>query len=242
MTLDKRDAVVDALKWLNQDFAADPEVLYISTHAYSDLASRESLDLARKAPESSQAHEMQAEALETQGKWDAAAKEYRLIEERFPTLPGIHYRLGRLLISQPNPPPDMTEQASKEFEAELKLNPNSPGAEYILGELARKSSSWETALPHFERASKLDPGFGDAWLGWGESLIAEKKYADAVQPLEHAVQLEPQNPRAHFSLGMAYSRSGRKEDSEREFAIHRQMTQKNGAGTQESPETAQPSN
>jgi tetratricopeptide (TPR) repeat protein len=243
MTLDDRDAVADAIKSLNHSFPNDPEVLYISTHAYSDLASRESLDLARKAPDSSQAHEMQAEALETQGKWNEAAKEYRLILERFPNLPGIHFRLGRLLLSQPNPPPDMAEQAQKEFEAELKINPNNAGAEYILGQIAQQSQSWDAAQQHYSRAARLDPQFGEAYLGLGVSLISLKRYSEAIAPLEAAVKLQPGNPDAHYRLATAYTRTGRKQDADKEFAIHgRLVGTQGGAAPQTTPANPSPDN
>ena len=238
MTLDQRDQVLDAVKSLNHDFPNDAEVLYISTHAYSDLAARESADLALKAPDSSQAHEMQAEALETQGKWDEAAKEYKLILERYPDLRGIHYRLGRLLLSQPNPPADMAQQAQKEFEEELKIDPSNVGAEYVLGEMARQAGQWPEAIQHFSRATELDAAFGDAFLGLGNSLISAKRFSDAIPPLQTAVKLEARNPAAHYSLATALTRAGRKEEAEKEFAIHRQMTQKGEAeqaGTPQNP-------
>jgi len=43
----------------------------------------------------------------------------------------------------------------------------------------------------FFRAAKLDPQFGEAFLGLGASLVSEKQYADAIVPLETAVRLEP---------------------------------------------------
>jgi Tfp pilus assembly protein PilF len=223
MTVDNRDMVLDAIKSLKHSFPDDPEVLYITTHAYSDLSSRESLDLARKAPDSSQAHELQAEALEAQGKWEAAAREYRLMLDRFPNQPGIHFRLGRVLLSQPNPPADMAQQAQKEFEEELKINPNNAGAEYILGEIAQQSETWDVAEQHYSRAAQLDPTFGDAFLRLGISRVSLKRYADAIAPLETAVKLEPDNPNAHYQLATAYTRSGRKQDGEKEFAIHKRL-------------------
>ena len=223
MTVDNREMVIDAIRSLTRSFPDDPEVLYITTHAYSDLASRQSLDLARKAPDSSQAHELQAEALETQGKWDAAAREYRIILQKFPDLPGIHLRLGRVLLSQPNPPPDMTQQAQKEFEAELKINPNNAGAEYILGEIAQQGETWDVAEQHYARATQLDPGFGDAFLRLGISRVSLKRYADAVAPLETAVKLEPDNPNAHYQLATAYTRSGRKAEADKQFEIHKRL-------------------
>src|ERR1700739_1363652 len=103
---DQADAAVEAIQMLNREFPHDPEVLYITTHAYSDLSTRASLELARNAPDSYQAHELNAEALELQGKWDEAEKEYQGILAKNPDLPGIHFRLGRLLLSRPNPGPD----------------------------------------------------------------------------------------------------------------------------------------
>lgn len=228
------DTALTALQWLNRDFPDDPDVLYVSTHAYSDLSTMAAQELARSAPQSYQAHELNAEALEMQGKWDQAEKEYETILKQNPDVPGIHFRLGRLLLSKPNPGPEMAEQAKKEFQEELKIDPNNAGAEYVLGELARESQQWDDAVAHFGRAAKLDAAFGDAYLGLGQSLISTKKYAEAISPLETAVKLEPQNPATHYNLATAYSRTGRKQDAEKEFAIHRQMTQKEPA--QDSPQ------
>jgi len=223
------DAAQEFLRVLNRDFPNDPEVLYVSVHTYSDLATHASQELAKSAPNSAQAHELNAEAMEMQGKWDEAAKEYEGVLKNYPRFPGIHFRIGRLLLSKPNPPADVGEQAKREFEEELEIDPNNAGAEYVLGELARQAQQWGESILHFSRAAKLDAGFGDAYLGWGLALIATKKFSDAVTPLQYAVKFEPANPAAHYNLALAYSRSGQKENADREFAIHRQMVQKNSA-------------
>jgi tetratricopeptide (TPR) repeat protein len=226
LSVDQREAALDALKVLNHDYPRDPEVMYLSTHAYSDLSMRASQDLARFAPSSLEAHQMSAEALELQGKWDEAAKEYRWILQQNPHLAGIHFRLGRVYLSKPDAGPAAADEARQQFESELQVDPFNPGAEYVLGELARQSSQWEVAESHFSRAAKLDAGFGDAYLGWGASLLAQKRFAESVAPLERAVKLEPQNPTAHFDLATAYNRTGKKEEGQREFAIHRQLADK----------------
>jgi len=220
------ETATDFLRMLSREFPRDPEVLYLSVHTYSDLSTRAAQQLATEAPTSMQAHELNAEALEMQGKWDEAEKEYQSVLRQSPSEPGIHFRLGRFLLSKPNPPPDVAEQARKEFQAELKIDPSNAGAEYVLGELARQEQNWDEAIQHFAKASKLDSGFGDAYLGLGQSLIATKKFPEAIPPLEAAVKLEPANPAAHYNLATAYSRSGKKAEADKEFAIHRQMTQK----------------
>jgi tetratricopeptide (TPR) repeat protein len=238
MSLNKPEDAVEFLRVL-KDFPKDPEVLYLLVHAYSDLSTRAAEQLAQSAPNSAEAHELNAEAYEQQGKWELAAAEYNAVLNQHPDVPGIHFRIGRLLLSKPNPAPDVVEQARQEMLAELKIDPSNAGAEYVLGELAHQEQKWDDAVQHFSRASTLDAGFGDAFLGLGESLIATKKFAEAIPPLEKAVQLESANPATHYNLATAYSRTGRKAEADKEFAIHRQMTQQNNEQTA-SPESSPP--
>src|SRR5206468_9505356 len=127
----------------------------------------------------------------------------------------------------------------KEFQQELRIDPSNAGAEYVLGELARQAQQWDEAVQHFIRAAKLDTGFGDAFLGWGSALISTKKFSEAVAPLEAAVKLEPQNPAAHYNLATAYVRTGRKQDADKEFEVHRAMMQKTAGREQQPPANPQ---
>jgi len=240
MFADQPDAAEDFLRFLNREFSHDPEVLYLSVHTYSDLSTRAAAELATAAPKSAPAHELNAEAFETQGKWDEAAKEYRLILEQNPRMAGIHFRLGRLLLSKPNPPPTLAEEAKKEMQRELEIDPSNAGAEYVLGALAQQNQQWDEAIPHFSRAAKLDPSFGDAFVGLGACLGSAKRFSEAIAPLENAVKLEPENPAPHYLLAIAYSRTGRKEDGDKQFAIQRQLTQKGAAGEDNPQSQAKP--
>jgi tetratricopeptide (TPR) repeat protein len=212
---------LDFLQVLLRDFPRDPEVLYIATHAYSDLALRSSQDLMREAPFSYQVHQLNAEALETQGKWEEAAAEYRKILDVNPMLPGIHARLGRVLLSGQQPTPDAVAQAKKNFEDELSIDPNNAGAEYVLAELAKDDGDFPTAIRHYARATKIDAGFAEAYFGLGSALVASKQFADAIAPLETYEKLAPDSPSGHFQLALAYNGVGRKEDANREAALQR---------------------
>ncbi len=222
-------ALQEFLLTLSRQFPHDPEVLYVLTHGYSDLSSRSAQALAQTAPDSVPALEMDADTNEMSGKWDEAEKDYRKILEKNPRYPGIHFRLARLLLSKPNPAPDFAEQAKKELNQELEIDPSNAGAEYVLGELARHAQDLSEAENHFSRAIKLDPRFGEAYLGLGMTLLAEKKYPEAVSPLQVAVKAQPGNPAAHYSLATAYSRTGRKEEAEKEFALQQQTSGNSGA-------------
>lgn len=225
MTLDQPDAAVSALQMLDREFPHDPEVLYVTAHAYSDLATRASQQLALTAPTSYQAEELDAESLETQGKWDEAEAEYRKILQQNPQVPGIHYRIGRIILSRP-PTPTTAEDAKKEFNEELAIDPNNAGAEYVLGELAREAEQWDEAIVHFSKATELDTGFAEAFLGYGMSLNAAQKFPDAIAPLEKYVKMRPRDPAGHYQLAIACARSGQKDEALREMGIQRELDEK----------------
>jgi tetratricopeptide (TPR) repeat protein len=235
-TLQQQEALQDFLRILSRQFPRDPEVLYILTHAYSDLAARAAAELAMSAPTSIPALEMDADTSEPQGKWDQAEKDYRKILEQNPRYPGIHFRLARMILSKPNPPSDFAEQAKKELQQELEIDPANAGAEYVLGELARQAQDLPGAVQHFSKATELDPNFSDALLGLGMTLLAEKKYPEAVAPLEKAVKLQPANPAGHYSLATAYARTGRREDADREFALQQKTSGPAGAQGAQPPQ------
>jgi len=223
MSLGRTETAVGTLLQLNREFHHDPEVLYLTTHFYSELASRASQELAATAPTSAQAQQLDAEAFESRGDWDKAVAEYRRILAQNPQRQGIHYQIGRVLLSRT---PPAVEDANKEFEEELKVNPNSASAEFMLGETARQAGQWDDAIARFTRAATLDVSFDEAYLALGMSLNAAGKFALAVSPLETYVKRQPADPAGHYQLAAAYSRTGRKPQAEKELGLQREAAAK----------------
>jgi tetratricopeptide (TPR) repeat protein len=215
----------DALPFLEvlvREFPRDPEVLYAAAHAYSDLSLRTSQELMREAPFSYQVHLLNAEALETQAKWPEAAAEYRKILDINPTLPGIHARLGRVLLSGSQPSSEAVAQAKQNFEQELEIDPNNAASEYVLGELAKEEGDFSTSIAHYTRATKIDNGFAEAYLGLGTALVSTKQFTEAIPALETYEKMAPDSPTGHYQLALAYNGAGRKEDANREAALQRE--------------------
>jgi len=224
LNMDNRDAAADFIRLLSKQFPKDPEVLFVLVHAYSDLSTRTAQELAQTAPLSVPAHKLNAEALEMQGKWDDAQREYETMIAKEPNSPGLHFLLGRLLLSKPDPTPKDMERAKLEFQKELEIDPKNAGAHYVLGELASKDENWDEAIAQFSEAAKLNPNFAEAFLGWGYALVTVKRYQEAIPPLRIAERLTPGNPAIHYALGTALVRSGQKEEAEKEFAVHKSLT------------------
>lgn len=225
MLLSRPDVATSFLTLLQHEFPSDPDILFLAVHVYSDLADLNSQTLMKAAPESAEVIQLNAEKFEKQGDLNKAIAEYRILLDRSPNVPGIHYRIGGLLLALPVTA-NTSEEARKEFEAELKIYPQNAGAEYYLGELARQSDKLDDAIQHFRRSAELYPSFAEAHYGLGRSLLDSGQAGDAVGPLEAAVKLAPENPTNHFSLATAYQRVGRKEDAAREFALQKSTADK----------------
>src|ERR1039458_7374376 len=221
MALDQNDTAIETLLRLKREFPGDPEVLYIMVHYLSQIAARTSQELAATAPNSSQAQKLEAEAFESQGKWDEAAGIYKGILKQNPLLDGIHYRLGQVLLSKAGETGPVDE-AKAEFQKELQVDPRSAASEFVLGELARRAGKWDEAAQHFAHASRVDVGFAEAYLANGMSLAAGGKFAEALAPLKEYVRMVPADPTGHYQLAIAYGRTGNQAAAAQEMALQKQ--------------------
>jgi tetratricopeptide (TPR) repeat protein len=225
MMLNHQGAATVLLAWLEQEFPHDPEILFMATHVFSDLSARSSQELMDAAPDSPLVVELNAENFEKHGEWKKAIAEYRVLLVREPQMPGIHYRIGQIILNLPATATS-NDEAGKEFQQELKVYPQNAGAEYFLGELARKGGHLPQAMDHYRNATKINAGLPEPYFGLGRCLLDSDRAADAVGPLETAARLAPANPTVHLTLAHAYQELGRKEDAAREFALQKSAAQK----------------
>ena len=230
MLLNNQGEATAFLNHLQQEFPNDPDILFLAVHMYSDLAFRNSEQLKKVGPDSPEVLRLNAENFEKAGNAKRAIGEYRVLLQRTPGVPGIHYRIGGLILEHTGTA-GTADDARKEFEEELKIDPRNAGAEYYLGEIARQADKLPEAIQHFARATELAPEFAEAQFGHGRVLLDSGKTAESVKPLETAVRLAPENPTAHFMLATAYQRMGRKEDAAREFALQKSTAARIDANT-----------
>jgi predicted Zn-dependent protease len=135
--------------------------------------------------------------------------------------------------------PAPTEEAKREFEAELKVNPTSPAAEYMLGDLAWRVMKTDEAILHFSHATELDVSLARPYLGLGMALNAAGRFTNAIDPLKKYVRLNPADPAGYYQLAIAYSRIGNKQEAERQRALQLEAEEKlkpGSASTQDAPQ------
>ena len=218
------DAVAVALT-MTRLYPKDPEVLYQASRLHANLAFETLRTLAAVAPDSVWVHLAAGEANEAQGLDEAALAEYRAVLAVDPKRPGVHFRIGRVLLSRhaaPDAAPSEPE-AVKEFMAELEVDPTNANAAYEVAEIHRKGADAPRARAFFQRALDNYPDFEDALVGLGRTLVALQDPKAAIPPLARAIELNPKSDVAYYQLAQAYRALGDTPAQEQALTTFRQL-------------------
>ena len=94
----------------------------------------------------------------------------------------------------------------REYEAQVRENPDSAVFHYLLGEL----TEGDTKQAHYEKAIELDPGSPWGYLGLGELLEDRESFDGAVTNYQEVLERDPASELGHRGLARAYGRMGRR--------------------------------
>jgi tetratricopeptide (TPR) repeat protein len=219
------DAVSVALQ-LTRLYPDDPEILYHASRVHANFAFVTLQSLSKVAPDSLWVHLAAGEANESQGLDDAALKEYRAVVAIDPKRPGIHFRLGRVLLARAERAPNTAgaeSEAMKEFAQELVNDPTNANSAYEIAEIHRKAGNLREARTFFETALEHYPDFEDALVGLGRTLIALQQPTLAISRLNRAIVLNPRSEVAYYQLAQAHRALGDTASQEKALAMFEQL-------------------
>jgi tetratricopeptide (TPR) repeat protein len=210
------DALAVAGK-LQRMYPNDADVLYHAARLHMRVWNEVLRNMFVHTPASWRVNQLSGEILETQGKYGEAAAEYRKAIAKNATALNLHYRLGRALLLDAQTPAAL-EEASREFEAELKLNPNDAVAEYQLAQILIAQQKSDLAAVRLKRALDLHPDFVEPMVALARLRSTANQHDEAIQLLESATRLQPRSESARYALMLAYRNAGRLEDASKEKA------------------------
>jgi tetratricopeptide (TPR) repeat protein len=217
----KRDGkAVEVALELERLYPNDPEVQYHDGKIFGNFAFLTMQKLWQAAPDSVWKHQAEGEALESQGSFEAAMGQYRDVLARDPQRPGIHYRLGRILLSrsQKTGAPEDRNAAAREFEQELQLDPANGNAAYELAEINRNAGQFDDSQKYFNLALKGHPDFEEAQIGLAAALISAHKPELALPHLEKAISLNRDNEVSWWRLAQVERLLGDSEGQKKALA------------------------
>ncbi|SRR5215203_5323373 len=96
------------------------------------------------------------------------------------------------------------EKAEAGLKEVIASDPKNADAHYYLGNIYYNRKQYETSLPHFEAAAKIDFKSVDKLMAWGENQRALKQFDRAIVQFQKVIGFEPNNANAYYALGLTY--------------------------------------
>jgi len=169
--------------------------------------------------ESAEAHLMLGTARIEGGDFTGARDELAKAVALDPKLPGVHVLYAQALQVTAGP-----DDARKEFQAELAIDPYNFMANLQLGAMLRQEQNFDSAKPYLKRALETRPGDLAVRYQLAAIDLSEGKAEQARRELESIVKESPSFTEAHVSLSIAYFRLKRPADGNREKGIVEKLT------------------
>jgi tetratricopeptide (TPR) repeat protein len=142
-----------------------------------------------------------AELLE-KSNYDEAFPQFKLLLEKYPATPFLHYAYGTALIAL-----SKFDEAAAQMQAEAVLSPTSELPFNSLASIALRQHDAPTALTWAQKALALAPNSVDAHYLLGRASLETGDLDAAIRELELATKLSPASPEIHFNLAKAYARA-----------------------------------
>ncbi len=214
-----KDAAVQVMLDARAALPHDPEMLYkfglvaMEAGLFADACKSEE-DALRIRPDYADAMYALGRALIAGGKGQQGEVWIRKYLTLRPDDATAQYGLGYVLVAE-----EKLEEARAAFERSLELQPNQTESLFQLGIVSAKQGDDSAASEWFRKVLARDADHAGALTEVAVVAVREHRYEDAVGLLERAVKRAPSYQKAHYYLGVALGKLGRKDESDREFAI-----------------------
>jgi len=159
-----------------------------------------------------------AVALYSRGSYDQAAQRFFEATDVNPSDPAPYLFLGKVT----NGP--LTESAgfTERLERFARLQPENAWANYYYAASLSRTSPKARAL--LEKAVRLDPKLGDAFLLLGSIYADEGNLPKAIAAYQSAIAASAQLEEAHYRLAMAYRKAGEIEKARKELELYQELS------------------
>jgi tetratricopeptide (TPR) repeat protein len=159
------------------------------------------------------------------GSYDEAARRLCAASDLRPDDTAPYLFLGQMEKTVPGPLPCGEEKLGR-FAG---VQPANARANYYYGVALWKrqrgsgnAANSRQAEALLERAVRLDPNFGEAYVQLGTLYFARNDFKAAIEAFQQATQVSPQLSEAHYRLSLGYKRMGDETKARREFDAYQQ--------------------
>jgi tetratricopeptide (TPR) repeat protein len=160
-----------------------------------------------------------AVALYSRGSYDQAAQRFFEAADVNPSDPAPYLFLGKISNGPITESPGFAERLQR-F---ARLQPENAWANYYYAATLPRTSPQARAL--LEKAIRLDPKLGDAFLLLGIVYAEEGNLTKAISAYQSAIEATPPMEEAHYRLAQAYRKTGDTAKAQKEIEIYQQLSQ-----------------
>ncbi len=111
------------------------------------------------------------------------------------------------------------EEAAREFEAAIEINPNIADLHLNLGVSYRALQQYAKAIDEFNRANALNPGDPLANTYIARTYLTVGDFPKAIQYASAAIKINPKDPYMYGNLGTMYYRNRQYKESLKPFQL-----------------------
>lgn len=153
------------------------------------------------------------------GDYSRAVKEFHNVISLAPETPKANYLSGQCFIRL-----NRYNEAEKSFLRELELNPNDALSKYHLAlTLIERKIEIEKTIVILEEAITLKNDYADAHYQLGKIFLEKNEMSKAIQHLETAISFDPNKDYIHYQLSIAYRKTSRKDEADRELKRYQEL-------------------
>lgn len=105
--------------------------------------------------------------------------------------------------------------AVEEARAGVKLAPDSPHAHYALAAALKNEKLYDESLAEFNKVLSIDPRDSATNIQIGQLNAQKQQYPQAIAAFQRAIESEPYNATAVYSLAQALIRSGQRDEGQK---------------------------
>lgn len=177
--------------------------LYRRAHDEEQNAQESFQRVLQIAPHSYRAHQIMADALAAQERFDDAIEEYRAVLKLKPDLPGIHEAVGNNLLRA-----GKLAESLQEYKSELNRQPLSATANTNVGRVLLLMGNNSAAEKVLNRALTQDRPPAEIYKFLGKVNLTQHHYQIAITYLTRYASMMPSDASAYYLLVRAYRAVG----------------------------------
>ena len=132
------------------------------------------------------------------------------------------------------------DDARRALDRSAQLDPTLTETQYQLGVLAGQEGKPQEGIQHFEQVIHMQPHHAMALAGLGALYLQTRELEKALNALQRAEAIDPNNAQMQYDLGLVLSSLGKSEEARVHMERFQKLKQKQPRGASNRPVEASP--